>query len=55
MVINKHTDSKWKYSKIDIESGEFLKPYLSKLLEGNPEEYHETLQQVLTASGFLNR
>jgi hypothetical protein len=52
MVINKHSDSKWKYSKIDIESGEFLKPYLSKLLEGNPEEYHETLQQVLTASGF---
>ncbi len=52
MVINKHADSKWKYSKIDIESGEFLKPHLSKLLKGDPEEYHKTLQQVLTASGF---
>ncbi|MBS3802512.1 MAG: hypothetical protein KGY65_07175, partial [Candidatus Thermoplasmatota archaeon] len=53
MVINKHTDSKWKFSKIDIESGEFLKPYLEKLLEGDADEYHETLQKVLTANGFL--
>jgi len=52
MVINKNTDSQWKFSKIDIESGEFLKPHLEKLLDGNPEEYHETLQKVLTANGF---
>jgi len=53
MVINKHTDSKWKFSKIDIESGEFLEPYLEKLLEGDPNEYHEILQKVLTSNGFL--
>ncbi|MDG6218852.1 MAG: hypothetical protein QCI00_05385, partial [Candidatus Thermoplasmatota archaeon] len=53
LVINKHTDVKWKFSKIDIESGEFLKPYLLTLLQGSPSLYHETLQQVISSSGFL--
>jgi hypothetical protein len=52
LAINKQADVKWKFSKIDIESGEFLKPYLTKLLKGKPEEYHESLQHVLTGSGF---
>ncbi|MBS3778063.1 MAG: hypothetical protein KGY50_02075, partial [Candidatus Thermoplasmatota archaeon] len=52
LSINKQADVKWKFSKIDIESGEFLKPYLIKLLKGKPEEYHESLQHVLTGSGF---
>lgn len=53
LVINKHADVKWKFSKIDIESGEFLKPYLLKLLQGKPSLYHEILQQLISASGFL--
>lgn len=52
LAINKQADVKWKFSKIDIESGEFLKPYLLKLLKGKPEEYHESLQHVLMGSGF---
>lgn len=52
LVINKYADMKWKFSKIDIESGEFIKPYLDVLLNGNPKKYHESLQQVVTSCGF---
>lgn len=52
LVINKQADMKWKFSKIDIESGEFIKPYLETLLKEKPEQYHESLQHVLSASGF---
>lgn len=52
LVINKQADMKWKFSKIDIESGEFIKPYLDTLLNGKPEKYHESLQQILTSTGF---
>jgi hypothetical protein len=52
LVINKQSDMKWKFSKIDIESGEFIKPYLNILLNGKPDQYHESLQQVLTSCGF---
>jgi hypothetical protein len=52
LVINKQSDMKWKFSKIDIESGEFIKPYIETLLDGNPTEYHTSLQQVLNACGF---
>lgn len=52
LVINKQSDMKWKFSKIDIESGEFIKPYLNTLLNGEPEQYHESLQQVLSSCGF---
>ncbi len=53
LVINKQSDVKWKFSKIDIESGEFLKESLLTLLKGDPKTYHETLQKIITASGFL--
>jgi len=52
LAINKHPDVKWKFSKIDIESGEFLKPYITTLLKGDPKKYHKSLQHVLTGSGF---
>jgi hypothetical protein len=52
LAINKHPDVKWKFSKIDIESGEFLKPYITTLLKGDAKKYHKSLQHVLTGSGF---
>ena len=52
LVINKQADMKWKFSKIDIESGEFIKPYVETLLNGNPKKYHESLQQILSSTGF---
>ncbi len=52
LVIKKHADMKWKFSKIDIESGEFIKSYLETLLIGDPKEYHTSLQHVLNTCGF---
>jgi len=52
LVIKKQSDMKWKFSKIDIESGEFIKPYIETLLKENPKKYHGSLQHVLNACGF---
>ncbi|MFO8077224.1 MAG: hypothetical protein R6U21_01080 [Thermoplasmatota archaeon] len=52
LALGKAADKKWKFSKVEIESGEFLQPFVQKLLDASAEEYHEALQQVLSASGF---
>ena len=47
----KGADKKWQYSKIEIECAHFLKDYVKQLLESEPSDYHENLQNVLAASG----
>jgi hypothetical protein len=42
---------KWKFSKVEIESGEFLQPYIDTLLNASSELYHDSLQKVINASG----
>jgi hypothetical protein len=51
LVFNKGMENKWKFSKIEIESGEFLKTYAIKLLESKPNEYHISLNNLLKACG----
>jgi hypothetical protein len=51
MAFNKGEDTKWQYSKQEIEYGEFLKDYAKKLLETEPKQYSKALQNLLTASG----
>jgi hypothetical protein len=51
LAINKDKDLKWKYKKEEIESGEFLKPYIETLLRCPPDEYHHAFQELLTYSG----
>lgn len=51
LVFKKGEDKKWKYSKVEIEYGEFLKEYAEKLLNSDPENYHDALQELLTVSG----
>ena len=51
LALGKGKDKKWQYSQIEIEYGEFLKDYAKKLLDSKPEQYHKTLQDLLTASG----
>jgi len=51
LVFKKGKDTKWQYSKQEIEYGEFLKEYVEKLLESNPKNYTEALQELLTVSG----
>jgi hypothetical protein len=51
LVFNKGQDTKWKYSKEEIEYGEFLKEYAQDLLEASPKRYTKKLQDLLIASG----
>jgi len=55
LVFKKGKDTKWQYSKQEIEYGEFLKEYAEKLLEANPKNYTEKLQELLTVSGSNER
>jgi hypothetical protein len=51
LSLKQEKDVQWKYSKEEIEYGEYLKTYAKKLLEIEPKKYAETLQLLLTASG----
>ena len=50
-AVGKAEDKKWKFSKVEIESGEFLKPYVDRLLKEKPEAYHAAFKELLVASG----
>lgn len=51
LVFGKEKDTKWQYSPIEIEYGEFLKEYARELLNAQPKDYHTALQELLVASG----
>jgi hypothetical protein len=51
LALGKGTEVKWKYSKEEIDYGEFLKEYAKKLLTVEPEQYSVVLQELLTVSG----
>jgi len=51
LALDKGKDSKWKYSKEELEYGEFLKQYAKQLLNEEPKRYRDSLQQLLSASG----
>jgi len=51
LVFEKGKDTKWKYSKDEIEYGEFLTQYAKYLIDVEPKKYTKTLQDLLTACG----
>jgi hypothetical protein len=51
LAFRKGTETKWKYSKEEIEYGEFLTPYARALLDATPDSYSKVLQELLTVSG----
>lgn len=51
LVFNKAKDYKWKFSDIEIESGEYLKNFAKKLLESKPHEYHILFKDLIIATG----
>lgn len=51
VFLGKATDVKWKFSKVEIESGEFALPYVKTLLECEPNSYHESLKTILKMIG----
>ncbi len=51
LVFKKAKDTKWQYSQVEIEYGDFLKGNAKKLLDSDPKKYHKALQELLSASG----
>ncbi len=51
LAFGKGKDTKWQYSAVEIEYGEFLKEYVQQLLDAQPKHYHKALQDLLIASG----
>jgi hypothetical protein len=51
LALRKGTEEKWKYSKEEIDYGEFLQEYTIKLLKVEPDQYKAVLQELLTVSG----
>ncbi len=51
LVFKKGKDTKWKYSKDEIEYGEFLTDYAKSLIDVEPKKYTKALQDLLTACG----
>lgn len=51
LTFKKGEDTKWQYSKEEIEYGKFLKEYAKNLLDAKPKKYSKALQDLLTASG----
>ncbi len=51
LALNKGEDTKWQYSKQEIEYGDFLKEYAKNLLDAKPKNYNKALKNLLTASG----
>jgi hypothetical protein len=51
LAFGKGTEVKWKFSKEEIDYGEFLKDHARRLLDVKPEAYSAVLQELLTASG----
>jgi len=51
LTFKKGEDTKWQYSKEEIEYGKFLKEYAKNLLDAKPKNYSKSLQNLLTASG----
>ncbi|MDG6217851.1 MAG: hypothetical protein QCI00_00225 [Candidatus Thermoplasmatota archaeon] len=50
-AVGKAQEEKWRFSKIEVESGEFLTPYVKRLLLEDPDSYHSVFQELLKASG----
>ena len=51
LSFGKATEVKWKYSKEEIDYGQFLQNQAKKLLDCKPDEYRDVLQELLTSSG----
>jgi len=51
LVFDKAASKKWQYTKTETDSGEFLMGPVKELLNAEPEQYHDKLQALLSATG----
>ncbi len=49
------TGKEWQFSKEETDFGVFLKDYSEKLMEAEGDDYHDSLQELLKASGSTQK
>jgi hypothetical protein len=55
LSLGKETSKKWQYDKTEIDFAGFLQDKTRDLLEAAPEDYHQALQALLSATGSTER
>jgi hypothetical protein len=55
LALEQGASKKWQYTKTEIDFAQFLKEPASKLLNSGPEEYHDNLQGLLSATGSTKK
>jgi hypothetical protein len=55
IVFGKETSKKWQYDKTEIDFAGFILDKVKDLLEAEPDDYHEALQALLSATGSTER
>jgi hypothetical protein len=55
LTFNSAIGKEWQFTKEQMDFGVFLKDYAEKLLEVEGDDYHDSLQELLKASGSMQR
>lgn len=51
LALDSATGKEWQFNKEQLDFGAFLKDYAMKLMESEGDDYHDSLQELLRASG----
>lgn len=55
LALDSATGKEWQFNKEQLDFGVFLKDYAKKLMESEGDEYHDSLQELLRASGSTQK
>jgi hypothetical protein len=55
LALKQGASKKWQYTKTEIDFAQFLKEPAHKLLNSKPNEYHNRLQNLLSATGSTKK
>ena len=55
LALNRGEGKKWQYTQTEFDFAQFLKDPAANLLNSTPEEYHEALQNLLSATGSTEK
>jgi hypothetical protein len=55
LALDRGSGKKWQYTKTEIDFAQYLKEPVRKLLDAEPDDYHDKLQNVLSATGSTEK
>ena len=55
LALNRGEGKKWQYTQTEHDFAQYLKNVANQLLQSEPDEYHEALQNLLSATGSTEK